>query len=174
MNRERLAEMDESPVPENRPSRASGPVTVFYSYAHEDARLRHNLENHLALLRREGSIRDWSDRDISAGEDWKIAIDNALKTAEVILLLISPDFLASDYAYEKEMKHAIARHNAGAARVVPIILRPVDWEHAPFSKLQALPSEAKPVTSWKNRDLAWKDVAQGLRRVIAELRQGRM
>lgn len=80
------------------------PITIFYSYAHEDEKLRERLEKHLSLLRQQGVITEWYDRQIVAGTDWTQAIDNHLKTASIILLLISPDFLASDYCYSIEMK----------------------------------------------------------------------
>src|SRR5690349_21283752 len=113
-------------------------LELFYSYAHKDERLRNELNNHLYNLRRQHFIVDWFDRDISAGTDWEQDIDTHLNTAQVILLLISPDFMASDYCYSIEMKRALERHEAGEARVIPIILKPVDWKDAPFSKLQVL------------------------------------
>ena len=123
-------------------------VEVFYSYSHRDEELREELERHLSILKRQGIITDWHDRKIGAGTEWKGQIDIHLNTARVILLLISSDFLASDYCYDIEMRRAIERHEAGEARVIPIILRPVIWKGAPFEKLQALPKDAKPVTSW--------------------------
>ena len=77
------------------------------------------------------------------------AIDEHLEAADVVLLLISADFLASDYCYDTEMKRALEKHKAGKARVIPIIIRPVDWKGAPFGELQALPKNAKAVTSWQ-------------------------
>ena len=123
-------------------------VEVFYSYSHRDEELREELERHLSILKRQGVITAWHDRKIGAGTEWKGQIDTHLNTAHVILLLISSDFLASDYCYDIEMRRAMERHAAGDARVIPIILRPVSWKGAPFEKLQALPKDAKPVTSW--------------------------
>src|SRR6266849_3948169 len=131
------------------------PVELFYSYAHEDEALRATLEKHLSLLRRQGVISQWSDRHITAGTDWTQAIDEHLEQASIILLLISADFLASDYCYGVEMKRALARHQANEARVIPILLRPVDWHNAPFAHLQALPTDAKAITSWPNPDEAF-------------------
>jgi hypothetical protein len=145
------------------------PIDVFFSYSHKDEELREQLETHLALLKRKGIIRGWHDRRIGAGAEWKDAIDQQLEAARVILLLVSPDFLASDYCYDIEMKRALARRDAGEARVLPIILRDCDWSDAPFAKLQALPREARPVTSWPNRDEAWKNVALGIRAAIEQL-----
>ncbi len=92
----------------------------------------------------------------------------------IILLLVSQDFLASDYCYEKEMKRALERHEAGEARVIPIILRPTHLEVTPFSKLQALPTEAKPITLWPDRDEAFVDVVRGIQKVIDRLTKPRI
>ncbi|MFN7994073.1 MAG: toll/interleukin-1 receptor domain-containing protein [Bryobacteraceae bacterium] len=144
---------------------------VFFSYAHKDSELRDELERHLSILKRSGIIQGWHDREISAGTEWAGQIHEHLERANVILLLISADFLASDYCYDLEMKTALARHESGDAIVIPVILRPVDWSGAPFAKLQCLPSRAVPVTSWANRDEAFRDVAEGIRRAI--LKAGR-
>ncbi|CAN5906184.1 hypothetical protein BH20PSE1_BH20PSE1_14280 [soil metagenome] len=142
------------------------PIHLFYSYSHKDEKLRNQLETHLALLRRQGLIHQWHDRRIGAGQEWAGAIDVNLESAQIILLLVSADFIASDYCYEKEMARAIERHEAGEARVIPVILRAVDWKDAPFAKLQALPKDGKPVTAWADRDAAWLDVAQGIRKAV--------
>lgn len=146
-------------------------IKVFYSYSHRDERLRKDLANHLSILRRQGVISEWHDRKIGAGSEWAGEIDQHLNTAQVILLLISPDFLASDYCYDVEMKRAIERHDAGEARVIPVILRPVDWKGAPFGKLQALPKDARPVTQWRTLDEAFVSIAQGIRRAVEDLKQ---
>ncbi len=144
------------------------PVELFYAYAHEDEALRDTLEKHLSLLHRQGVISQWSDRHITAGTDWTQAIDEHLEQASIILLLISADFLASDYCYGVEMKRALVRHQAHEAHVIPILLRAVDWHDAPFAHLQALPTDAKAVTSWSNPDEAFADVAAGIRKVVEE------
>jgi hypothetical protein len=138
-------------------------IEVFYSYSHKDEDLRDELEKHLSILKHQGVIQSWHDRRIGAGREWEGEIDKHLNTAHVILLLISADFLASDYCYEVEMKQAMERHEAGEVCVIPVILRPVDWRGAPFGKLQALPKDAKPVTSWPDLDEAFLNVAQGIR-----------
>src|SRR5205085_11075845 len=148
---------------------SSTPVEVFYSYAHEDEAFRTTLEKHLSILRRQGLIKAWHDRHILPGTDWAQAIDEHLEGASLILLLVSADFLDSDYCSGAEMKRALERHQANQARVIPILLRPVDWNDAPFAHLQALPTDAKPITSWRNRDVAFTDVAPGIRRVIEDL-----
>lgn len=144
-------------------------VEVFYSYAHEDEKLRDELVKHLANLRRQGVITEWYDRDIAAGKEWEGEIKQHLDSARVILLLISPDFMNSDYIHDVEVKRAMERHEAGEARVIPVVLRPVDWQGAPFSKLHSLPSDVRPVTLWKNQDEAFLDVTTGIRVAIQEL-----
>jgi hypothetical protein len=144
-------------------------VEVFYSYAHEDECLRKKLDTHLGTLKRQDLIKVWYDRDINAGKERAQEIDSHLKTADIILLLISSDFIASDYCYSVEMKRALERHKAGEARVIPIILRPVDWQNTPFSKLVALPPYARPVTSWPDQDEAFLAVAEGIREAINDL-----
>jgi hypothetical protein len=147
------------------------PLRIFISYSHKDERLRRELETHLKLLLRQEVIAMWTDREIMPGEEWKHKIDENLESADVILFLVSADFVASDYCYDVEMNRALERHDAGEARVIPIILRDVHkWESAPFGKLQALPAHGKPVTLWTNRDEAWSDVAAGIRKVAEEIR----
>lgn len=155
-------------IPKSYPKRT---IEVFYSYAHKDEKLRKKLEMQLSLLKQQGHITNWHDRKIDAGQEWANKINEHLNTADIILLLVSPDFLASDYCYSTEMKRALERHENGEARVIPIILRPVDWENAPFSGLQALPQDGKPVTnrSWGSQDEALLDVAKGIRKVVEEI-----
>lgn len=148
------------------------PVVVFYSYAHKDAKSRVRLAKHLAILRRLGVIEEWHDRDIDAGEEWRNSIDKHLEAADIILLLVSADFIASDYCWDKEVARAMDRHNTGTARVIPVIVQPVDWRGAPFGGLQALPKDSKPVTLWSNREEAWADVARGVRKVAEALPAG--
>jgi hypothetical protein len=143
-------------------------IKIFCSYAHEDEALLNKLRVQLRPLEREGLIELWHDRDISAGTEWEHEIDAHLDTADIVLLLVSPDFMNSNYCYGIEMKQAIDRHNAGEARVIPILLRPTDWQGAPFDKLQALPTNAEPTTCWRNRDKAFLDVEQGIRKDIQQ------
>src|SRR4051812_2446839 len=120
-------------------SQSPGAAEVFYSYAREDEKLRDALMTHLAVLKKQGLIKEWFDREVGPGAEWKKEIDVRLNAAHIILLLISPEFIASDYCYDVEAKRAIERHEAGEARVIPIILRPAMWEGSPFGHLQALP-----------------------------------
>ena len=144
-------------------------IEVFYSYSHKDEALRKDLENHLSILRRQAVIHGWHDRQITAGVEWAGQIDEHINSADIILLLISASFLASDYCYDIELKRAMERHEAGEACVIPVILRPVDWKGAPFGKLQALPRDAKPIVKWPDRDEGFADVALGVRRAAEAL-----
>ncbi len=149
------------------------PIRVFISYAHKDERFRLQLEPHLKLLQRTGQIATWHDRLIKPGAQWADAIDANLEQAKIILLLVSSDFIASDYCYEKEMKRALERHAAKEAVVIPIIIRDCQWTSAPFAKLQALPKDGKAVDLWTKRDTAWRNVANGIEKVAQKLRQRR-
>jgi hypothetical protein len=144
----------------------AGPLSIFCSYSHKDERWRQRLETHLAQLKNEGVYRIWHDRQILAGAEWADDIDDNFRSADIILLLVSADFLASSYCMGKEVELAMKRHEEGSARVVPIILRPCDWHTAPFGKLQALPRDGKPIQGAKSDDLLHQ-VAQGLRSVAA-------
>ena len=148
----------------------SQPIEIFYCYAHEDEKLRDELNKRLFNLRKQGVITEWYDRDISAGIDWEQAINLHLDTAQIILLLISPDFMASDYCYSIEMKRALERHEAGDARVIPVLLKTVDWEDAPFQKLQALPKNTRPVSRWRDKNEAFAEIAKDIKEVAKELK----
>ncbi len=139
---------------------------VFFSYSHKDEVLRDRLETHLAMLRREGAVETWHDRRITAGDEFAGVIDERIETAELILLLVSADFLNSNYCYEVEMKRAMERHAAGEARVIPIILGHCDWHSAPFGKLLAAPKDGKPIVSWPDLDEAFVDVIRQIRTAL--------
>jgi tetratricopeptide (TPR) repeat protein len=151
------------------PQPPAATLRLFYSYAHEDEKLRDELEKHLVMLHREGTISEWHDRAIVPGQEWDQQIDEHLDSADIILLLVSPDFLASDYCYDTEVKRAMERHDAGEARVIPVILRKCEWTRTPFAKLQALPKNARPIKGRRDRDAAFNDVAQGIRRAAEQL-----
>lgn len=143
----------------------NNPIEIFFSYAHEDERLMDDVRRQLVVYERRGRILKWHDREIPPGTEWREHIDARLGRAKIVLLFVSPDFLDSDYCYENEGEAALA----GDARVIPVILRPCSWEESPFSKLQALPRDAKPVTTWSNRDEACLDVARGIMKVVDEM-----
>jgi tetratricopeptide (TPR) repeat protein len=145
-------------------------INVFFSYASEDKKLRDQLDKHLSMLRRQGLIASWYDEEIGAGEEREREIAEHLKAAHLVLLLVSPDFLASDSCYSQEMEEAVKRHETSVAHVIPILLRPTEgWEHAPFGKLQPLPINGKPVSDWSNRDTALSTIARGIRSAIEKL-----
>ena len=147
-------------------SGSSNAVDIFYSYSHKDEDLRNKLVEHLSTLRRQGYINEWYDRQILAGTDWAQEIDAHLNSASLVLLLISPSFIASDYCYSIEMQRALERHHAKQVQIIPIILRPTDLSNTPFAALQFLPTSGKAITTWRNRDEALLDVARGIRKVI--------
>ncbi|MFN6472661.1 MAG: GUN4 domain-containing protein [Nostoc sp. SerVER01] len=150
-------------------------LRLFFSYSHKDEALRDELAKHLSILERQGVISSWHDRKILPGEEWDYQINDNLNTADIILLLVSSDFLFSKYCWDVEVKKAIERHHAGEACVIPVILRSVDWNGAPFGKLQALPKDAQPVVSryWHNPDEAFTDVARGIRTAAEKLKKER-
>jgi hypothetical protein len=121
------------------------PIKTFCSYAHEDEPLLNRLKAHLSPLQRQGLVDVWHDRDIRAGTGWAQQIDAHLENAQIILLLVSPDFVDSDYCYGKEMTRAMERHRRDEARVIPIILRHTYWQGTPLGELQALPQMQSPL-----------------------------
>jgi len=141
-------------------------ATVFFSYSHADEALRDQLEKHLIMLKRQGLLETWHDRRIPAGDDFEHAIDEHLESADIILLLVSPDFLSSAYCYDIELRRAMERHASGEARVIPVILRHCDWRESVFGKLNATPRDGKPVKSFPDLDEAFLQVAQALKGVL--------
>ena len=147
-------------------------IKIFYSYSRKDLDMRNTLEDHLSALREANKISTWHDLQLEAGTEWEPTILNKLNTADIILLLVSRNFIASKYCYGTELKRAIIRHNEGTARIIPIILRPCDWNHpdVPFSKLNVLPTHAKAITSWTDAEEAFTIVAQQIRETVDQLR----
>ncbi len=142
---------------------------LFISYSHADDEHRKRLELHLASLRREGLIAPWHDRMIPAGTEWAATIDRNLAEADIVLLLVSADFVASDYCFDKELQLALERRARGEAMVIPVFVEPTDFAGLPFAKLQGLPRDGKPVSMWANRDEAWLDVVKGIRSALCKL-----
>ena len=151
----------------------SGGVSIFVSYAHEDETLKKELDKYLKALRRSTKITVWNDRELIAGQEWDGAIMSELGRADIILLLVSVDFNASDFIWDKELAAAMKRHDEGSARVVPIILRKCDWRKLPYAKLQALPRNARPVLDYPNRDDAFTEIAEGIAKLVDSLLAGR-
>jgi hypothetical protein len=131
---------------------------VFISYSHADEQLRNELEKHLSMLKRQGRVDVWHDRRIAAGDVFDNVISAQLEQADIVLLLVSADFLSSEYCYGIEMTRAMERARAGQARVIPVILRSCQWHDAPFGGLLAAPQDGKAVTKWADRDEAWTNV----------------
>jgi hypothetical protein len=144
-------------------------IKLFFSYAHEDEAMRDQLEIHLAMLKRNGLISSWHDRRIAAGSELHQAIDHNLEEADVILLLLSPHFLASNYCYEREAARALERHREGTAIVIPVILQPCDWLHSPFTRLRATPRDGKPVVKHPNVNDAFLEVVGDIRAAAESL-----
>jgi hypothetical protein len=146
-------------------------IDIFCCYAREDQPLLEKLKIHLMPLQRRGLITIWSDANISAGAEWEEEINKHLDTAHIILLLISSDFIASEYCYHKEMKRALEWHECGEAHVIPVILRHASWQNTPIGKLQALPTDGIPIidSSWHSQDKAFFTVAEGIREVVEKL-----
>lgn len=147
------------------------PIKVFFSYSHEDEKLKDELIKHLSILQRQGTVSVWNDRLIPPGSEWDQEIDDQLNSADIILLLVSPDFLASDYCWGIEVKRAMQRHEAGEACVIPVLLRHVDWKDAPFAKLQVLPDPKKPIKGRRDRDKAFCEVTKGITTAVENLRK---
>ncbi len=146
-------------------------VKIFLSYAHEDESMKEQLDRHLIMLKRSGKVEVWQDRKIMAGDEWDTAIKTEFDTSDIILLLISVDFNNSKYIWEKELSSALKRHESGDARVIPIILRTCEWSDMPYSKLQALPTGAKPVSTFMDKDEAYTDIAKQIRSVVNYMRE---
>ena len=141
-------------------------MRVFLSYSHNDGEALRRLRTHLAPLRRQGHIDAWYDREILAGDELDAEVAEELESCQLFLLLVSPDFLASDYCYEREMNRALERHEIGEARVVPIIIEPCDWRSSPLGRLKALPNDGVPVSEWPNQNSAYLDMVNELRRIV--------
>lgn len=146
-------------------------LKVFYCYAHEDESFRDELDKHLEALKREDQIITWHDREIQPGIKYADEIDRHLRTSDILLLLVSPDFMHSDYCYGIEMRQAMQMHRDGVARIIPIILRPADWGTTDIILFQSLPKDGKAITKWRNRDDAYLDIVNGIRKVVTHLRE---
>jgi nucleoside phosphorylase len=149
--------------------RAGDPISVFISYSPKDETFLHELETHLATLTREGSIRLWHRRFITAGRELVSETDSHLSSAQLILLLVSSDFLASDYLYGRELTRALKREKEKSARIIPIIVRPCDWQQTPIAEFVTLPRKNNAISFWENKDDVWSTVAQEVRLVCEEM-----
>ena len=141
-------------------------LNIFLSYAHEDEAMKIQLDRNLIMLKRSDKINVWHDKQCLGGEEWDDSIAKQVASAHIILLLISVDFNNSQYIWDKELKIAMERHEKNEARVIPVILRTCDWADMPYAKLQALPTGAKPINSFADKDEAYTDVAKSIRMVV--------
>ena len=155
----------------SRARRGRRPIRLFYCYSHKDEDFRLRFEIHLAALRRGGLIAEWHDRKIDPGDAWIDQIDRHLASADIILLLVSADFLASDYCWGQEMSNALDRHARGEARVIPVILRHCMWQSTPLAPLQAVPKDARPIAAWSDPDEAFVDVVDSITTAIETFRR---
>ncbi|PQP34741.1 hypothetical protein C6A37_06175 [Desulfobacteraceae bacterium SEEP-SAG9] len=144
---------------------------VFITYAHEDEIYRNRLVDHLKFMERQGEISSWYDRLIDPGTNWTDEINQNLESSDIILALVSASFFASDYCYEKELQIALERHKYGRSILIPIIIRPCDWNDSPLGKIQALPTDATPVNTWPNEDSAWTIIVQGIKKASEFLKE---
>src|SRR5687767_5512399 len=142
---------------------------LVFSYSHRDSEFRDELETHLAALKRQGIIDMWHDRRIGAGKEFYKEISQNFDQAEIILLLVSPYFIASDYCYDIEMKRAMERHKKGESRVIPVILEPCDWQKLPFGKLIATPTDGKPISKFPNKHDGFLEVTRAIRKAVEDL-----
>jgi TIR domain len=149
------------------------PIKVFFSYSHQDEAYKDELVKHLSILQRQGVIAGWHDRMITPGSEWDREIDRHLSAANIILLLVSSDFLSSDYCWSVEITKALQRHEAGEAHVIPVVLRHVNWHDTPIAKLQALPENANPIKSWPDQDKAFTNVAGGIQKAADTIQERR-
>lgn len=144
-------------------------VNLFFSYSHKDEELRDELEIHLSALKRQGIISAWHDRRISAGDEFAKEISEYLENANIILLLVSPYFINSDYCYDIEMKRSMEKYDQGEAIIIPVILHPCDWHDMPFGKLLACPRDGKPISKFPNIHDAFLDVTKAIKNTVAKL-----
>lgn len=145
------------------------PLRLFYSYSRADEGLRDELNNHLAVLKNKGLIAPWHDRRIPVGCDWDRKLREQLDAADIILLLVSADFLASSYCNEIEIKRSMERHKANEACVIPVILRPCNWHEAPFGKLQPVPKDGNPITECRSHDRGFSEVTESIGAIVEEI-----
>ncbi len=152
-----------------QPIEQNPPLRAFISFSSEDDAHRIALEKHLMILQRQGLLETWNFRKILPGSQWREEEDLAMATAEIVIALVSANFLASDYCYQVEMQKAIARDQAGEARLLPVIVSPCLWRTSPLGEYQALPKQGEPITQWTDAEAAWANVAQSISALIAQV-----
>jgi hypothetical protein len=144
-------------------------LRVFVSYSHVDEDMKKELEKYLIQLIRSNKISAWNDRKLMAGDRLDNTILFELSNADIIIMLLSQDFIASYYCYEKELAIALERETKGLAKVIPVILRKCDWKNTPLKDLVALPTDGKHVLSWEDKDEAYFNIKVGIEEVVNKL-----
>lgn len=147
---------------------SKAPKRLFVSYSHADGQLLGRFQKHLAQLQREGSIAGWYDRDIRAGTRLDDEIERELAQADIFVACVSPDYIASNYCYERELTTALEREQRGELAIVPVVLEPSDWLSTPLAKFKALPDDGKPVAEFTNPNVAFMQVVNELRRLVTK------
>lgn len=149
------------------------PLKIFYCYSHVDEVIRDELQKHTKMLERRGIITNWHDRKILPSQTWDKEISEKLSESDIVILIISADFISSDYCFEVEMQEALKLHKEGKLRIIPVCARTCDWKDAPFSHIQGLPLDMKPIMSegWHNSDEAYYNVVDGLKQLIEDILQ---
>ncbi len=141
-------------------------MQAFISYSHNDEHYLDLLVKHLAQLKRDGHLQEWTDKAIEAGSNLDEAVASGLNSANLFIALLSPDYLNSNYCYEIEFKKAQEMHEEGQLRIIPIVVEDCDWLNSPFSKLKAIPKDGLAISRWSNQNTAMLDVIQNLRKVL--------
>jgi hypothetical protein len=142
---------------------------LFLSYAHEDRDIVAELRKHLAPLQHEQIVTDWYDLELMPGDDWDREILSQLASSDLVIVMISADFLASNYAYGRELRLALNLHDQERVHLLPVIGRNCKWQNLPFARLQVLPEGAVAINSWQSRDDAFVSVVLGVERVAREI-----
>jgi hypothetical protein len=142
---------------------------LFFSYSHKDEMFRDELETHLSMLKRQGIIEPWHDRRIDAGSELNETISQELESADIILLLVSPYFLASSYCYDVELQRAIEKHKQGKVKIIPVIVNPCDWKNSPLADLLVIPTDGRPISKYPNYHDAFLEVTAAIRNVAEKI-----
>lgn len=139
---------------------------VFISYSHKDDSHKNKFITHLSSLVRNEEIEIWHDRKILPSQDWSKEISEKLESSDIVICLISADFIASTYCYGKELSRSLELQEEGKLKCICIILKPCDWHDLPLSKFQCIPEDGKPITKWSNQDSAWLDCTKKIKSTL--------
>lgn len=140
---------------------------AFISYSHADEAYLEGLKMSLVQLQRSGALQEWSDQKIDVGSIINEVINHQLENSDLFIALLSPNYIASNYCYEKEFQRALELNTRGKLKIIPIICRPCDWKSTPFEKFLATPKDGKPISQWDSRDTAFFSVTEMLRQLLS-------